>query len=311
MRVVSLLPSATEILCLLGAEGLLVGRSHECDWPATVTRLPVVTRPTSAIDPHASPQQIDAAVRTELAATRPLYQVDEALLASLRPDVIITQDLCAVCSIDLPAVQRLAARLSPAPAVISLNPTTFEGVLDDIMTVAGAIGRDRAAVEAITNLRARVYAAQEFVNAYSTSRTVALLEWTDPLFVGGHWTPQLIERAGAWHPLNPTVPIKGAGAAEGPIGMTQRAAGKSIAIPAPVFAASNPDAIIIAPCGRTLAQATDDAADVAKQPWWANLAAVRAGRVAIVDGNQYFNRPGPRLVDALEFLIGWLHDRPE
>ena len=307
MRIASLLPAATESLCCFVAADLLIARSHECDYPPTITHLPVLTKPLiTATTPH----EIDTQARSAMAGHHPLYTLDEQLLGDLAPDIIVTQDLCHVCSIDLPAVQRIAATLPSKPRVIALNPQTFEAVLDDLLTLGQAIGREPQALATITNLRNRVYSAQEFVNPFAAGESVAMLEWTDPIFIGGHWTPQLIERAGAMHPLNPTQPLKGAGAAQGPIGMTQRQAGKSIAIPPEVLVASQPDAILIAPCGRSLAQARNDVQALSKSPWWPTLKAVRTGRVALADGNQFFNRPGPRLVDALEFLVGWLHNRP-
>lgn len=307
MRIASLLPAATESLCCIDAADLLIARSHECDYPPAITHLPVLTKPLiTATTPH----EIDTQARSAMAGHHPLYTLDEQLLCDLAPDIIVTQDLCHVCSIDLAAVQRVAATLPSKPPVIALNPQTFEAVLDDLLTLGQAIGREPQALATITNLRNRVYSAQEFVNPFAAGESVAMLEWTDPIFIGGHWTPQLIERAGAMHPLNPTQPVKGAGAAQGPIGMTQRQAGKSIAIPPEVLVASQPDAILIAPCGRSLAQARNDVQALSKSPWWPTLKAVRTGRVALADGNQFFNRPGPRLVDALEFLVGWLHNRP-
>jgi ABC-type Fe3+-hydroxamate transport system substrate-binding protein len=305
---VSLLPSATEILCAIGAEPFLVGRSHECDFPASVARLPVLTAPRTSFQ---SAVQVDADVRQRLAAGEPLYTLDAALLESLRPDLIVTQDLCAVCSIDLESVRAVADRLAPRPRVVSLNPLTLEAVLDDHLTLGAAAGLERQAEAAVVRLRDRLYRAQELVTPFLDGPNVAFLEWTDPLFVAGHWTPQLIERAGGRHPLNPTLPVPAAGAAEGPIGQTLRAAGKSIAVPPEVLAASRPDVLIICPCGLALAQASREAALLAANGWWPGLPAVRAGRVGVVDGNQMFNRPGPRLVDAFEFLVGYLNDRPE
>lgn len=315
MRVVSLLPSATEIVAALGAGELLVGRSHECDFPGPgtigdVTGLPVLTAARTHFSPGGS-AAIDQAVRAALGQGQSLYTLDETRLAALKPEVIITQDLCAVCSIDLAAVRRVAERLSPGPVIVSLNPETLEGVLDDVMTVGRAIDREDGARRALVGLRERLYTAQDFVNAFAQGPSVAFLEWTDPLFIGGHWTPQLIERAGGWHPLNPTEPINKAGAAAGPVGTTQRRAGKSVTVPTEVLVASRPETIIIGPCGLTLDQALGETARLAAQPWWRELPAVRNGRVAVVDGNQMFNRPGPRLVDAFEWLVGWLNDRPE
>ena len=315
-RVVSLLPSATETLCAIGGRHLLVGRSHECDYPPGLDSLPILT---AAKIPPGTPAEIDAAVRAALTKNstaspqtdNSLYTLDEPLLAKLRPDVILTQDLCQVCSIDLRTVERIAASISPRPAVVSLNPHSFEGVLDDLLTVGRAVGLEQGARHALVALRERFFRASDYVPHFAGETAVAFLEWTDPLFVGGHWTPQLIERAGAHHPLNPTVPSPVAGAAAGPVGASMATAGKSVRVPDEVFAASRPDAIIICPCGIPLSGVRQAAAELALKPWWKDLPAVKRRRVALVDGNQYFNRPGPRLVDAFCFLVAWLHDRPE
>lgn len=309
-RVVTLLPSATELVCLLGAERWLVGRSHECDWPPSVRDVPVLTSQTTEHDSeHTDPAAIDRQVREQLAAGLPLYRVDEELLRSLKPDVIITQDLCAVCSIDLASVQRLAVSMSPPPTIVSLNPTTIEGVIDDVLTVGRALGLDARAMTEAVKLRERFAAAGEFVNPYEEGPNVAFLEWTDPIFIGGHWTVQMIERAGGRHVLNPSVPTENAGAAVGPQ-HAQRRAGKSIAVPVEILVASRPDVLIVCPCGLDLAATRHAVAELAKKSWWRELPAVRNGRVALVDGNQYFNRPGPRLAEAFEWMVGWLQGRP-
>jgi len=314
MRVVSLLPSATEIvLGLIGPRGMgedgpvrLVGRSHECDWPpdAGLANLPVLT---SARTHYTTAAEVDRAVRECLSVGSSLYTLDTKLLRELRPDLIITQDLCEVCSIDLGTVRAAAAEMSPAPAILSLNPGTFEQVLDDVERVGRAMGMEREARAWIVRLRERAYRAEEYVNAYAAKPSVAFLEWTEPLFVGGHWTPQLVERAGGSHPLNPTGPVEGAGAAEGPIGQTLRTAGKSMVVSAEQLEASRPDFVVVCPCGLALEQAWEETGRLAEKHWWKELPAVGKGRVAVVDGNQMFNRPGPRLVDGLEFLVGFVN----
>ena len=319
MRVVSLLPSATEAIALLLGDDActpsarrahLVARSHECDFPTdpALAALPALTAPRTRFE---SPAQIDRDVRAQLASGQSLYTLDEARLAELAPDLIVTQDLCAVCSIDLSTVRQIAARLPRPPRIISLNPETFEGVLDDLLTLGDALNIPDRARDVTTQLRQRVYAAEDFVNPYAHKPSVAFLEWTDPLFIAGHWTPQLIERAGAVHPLNPTVPRPGSGAGAGPVGQTLRAAGKSIAIPPEILAATRPDHLIICPCGVSLDAAIALTHDLARHDWFRNLPAVQNQRVAVVDGNHMFNRPGPRLVDAFEFLVAWLNDRPD
>jgi ABC-type Fe3+-hydroxamate transport system substrate-binding protein len=306
-RIVSLLPSATEIVALLGASDLLVGRSHECDFPIPIFSLPTLTAPRT----HAqTPAEIDRQVRESVHARQPLYSLDEDLLASLQPDLILTQDLCDVCSIDLASVQRVADRLHPSPEILNLHPTTVEDVLDDLLRIALAIRREPEGKRAVGRLRERLFAAAEFVNAYVDGPSVAFLEWTDPLFCAGHWTVQLIERAGGWHPLNPTTPKPTAGAAAGPQ-MAERIAGKSIRLPPEVLVATRPEYLIICPCGLDLDAARAAAVELASQNWFPELPAVRNRRVAIVDGRQMFNRPGPRLVDAFEWLVAWLNGRPE
>lgn len=307
MRIVSLLPSATEILCLIGGESLLVGRSHECDFPLGLDSVPILT--SQKTPAGASPADIDAAVRAQLADNSSLYTLDTALLARLKPDLILTQDLCRVCSIDLNTVRALASSLSPAPAILSLNPPGLEDVYDDILRIGVATGLSSQAAAAVVSLRERFFRASDHVNQFVDGPNVAFLEWTDPLFIGGHWTPQLIERAGAQHPLNPTQASPEAGAAAGPQA-AGRLAGKSIRVPPEMLVASRPEALIICPCGVPLPQVRTMAAALSRQLWWTQLPAVGAGRIALVDGNQMFSRPGPRLIDAFEWLVGWLNDRP-
>lgn len=333
MRIVSLLPSATEILCLIGASELIVGRSHECDFPPEVRSRPVLT---SARVTAEDPAEIDRQVR-ELHSTggaQSLYRLDSGLLAELRPDVIVTQDLCEVCSIDLGTVQAAIAAMAgmnPRPRVVSLNPMTFDGVLDDILRVGSELGGAfvaRARREVVA-LRERMHAAGEFVNPFDDGPSVAFLEWTAPIFAGGHWTPQLIERAGGRHPLNPTVPPaeaeggEGVGSGVGPQAASRRA-GKSVRVPPQVLAATAPEYVVVAPCGLDLEKTAAAVRGIEGTEWWNSLPAVRKAlggadrarggefaRVALVDGNQMFNRPGPRLVDAYEFLVGFLNGRPE
>ncbi len=305
-RIVSLVPSATEILCAVGGRDLLVGRSHECDYPTGLQAIPALTgQKITSTDPA----EIDRQVRSQLQSGTSLYSLDADRLAALRPDLILTQNPCSVCSIDLPTVQRLAADLRPRPEVLALDPLTLDDVLDDILRIADAAGLQPQGVQAVVQLRERLFQAEEFTNPFVDGPTVAFLEWTDPLFVGGHWTPQLLERAGARHPLNPTVPKPGTGSAIGPQ-QAERIAGKSITIPDNVLAGVNPDMLVFCPCGVDLAGTEQMVRSLAGKSWFGELKAVRSGRVALVDGNQMFNRPGPRLVDAFEWAVGWINDRP-
>jgi iron complex transport system substrate-binding protein len=287
MRVVSLLPSATELLCASGGAPLLVGRSHECDFPDSILDRPVLTSPrTCGLESAA----IDLEVRESLARGESLYVLDEQLLRALSPDVILTQDLCEVCSIDLNTVRRAAAAMTPSPCVISLNPATFDDVLDDLLRVANAVGLATQGQAAAVALRARYWQARDHVPSFTDGPEIAFLEWMDPLFIGGHWTPGLIGDAGGRHSLN-------------------EAGMKSRRVSPEELVASRPEGIVICPCGYTLDRIRAEIDVLAGQSWWLDLPAVRRGRVALVDGNQMFNRPGPRLVEALEWLVGWIHDR--
>ncbi len=286
MRVVSLLPAATEMIDALGAAGLLVGRSHECDFPPQVRALPALTAPR--IDSSDTSAAIDAAVRRHLASGDGLSVLDAERLASLRPDLILTQDLCEVCSIDLRTVERLAASIEPPPRILTFNPACLEDVFDDLLRLGEAIGRCAAAERAVVLLRERYFSARDHVNAFEPAPTVVLLEWLDPLFVGGHWSPQLIEAAGGRHPLN--------------------APGKpSRVISADELAACDPDHLIVAPCGASLEWSQRELRPIMETNWWRRLRAAHEGRAAIVDGSRMFNRPGPRLVDAFRWLVGRLH----
>ena len=296
MRVVSLLPSATEILCRIGAGELLVGRSHECDFPAEVADRPVLTgQVTHGGTSAAIDQAVRQAMRDGGGGGASLYHLDERLLQELRPDVILTQDLCEVCSVDLRSVQRVAAAMDPRPAVVSLNPSTLWDVLDDVLRVGEAVGRADAAQQAMVELRDRYWSAVDFVNAYVPGPEVLFLEWCDPPFGGGHWTPALIEAAGGRHSLG-------------------AAGGKSRQLAPEEIIAAAPDRVVICPCGFGLDRALQELDVLKGTRWWPLLPAVMdggPGRIAVVDGNQMFNRPGPRLVDAFCWLVGWLQDRPE
>lgn len=322
-RVVSLLPSATELLCLADGESLLVGRSHECDHPATIADRPILTSArtdyAAAQDARAIHEQVSAQLSSaqnseQAEPSQSLYHLDADRLRALQPDVILTQDLCSVCSIDLNTVRRIALTMDPIPRVISLNPTSFEAVLDDLMTVGQAINHEEQARAALVALRERFFRAADFVNPFTDAEPVLFLEWTDPPFVGGHWVPQLIERAGGSHPLNPTRPMENAGAGAGGQ-QAHRIAGKSFAVEPDAIAAIPFTRIIVCPCGLTLEQTAHETRKLLSQPWFASLPALRernpAESVALLDGNQMFARPGPRLVDAYEWLVGWLNDRPQ
>lgn len=305
-RVASLLPAATELISAMGALQFLVGRSHACDHPSDIEPLPVLTAPRASIS---GSRALDRAARGHPVDGSPLYSLLENRLRLARPDIIIMREREDA---DAPA-QDFLRSLRPTPVLISLNPTTPDDVLDGALGLGNALGVPEAARRLVARLRERLSRASEFVNPYTDGPTVAFLEWTDPVRCAGRWTVQLIERAGARHPLNPSrarsdddaLPTDALNPA------ASRVAGAPVCVPHEVLAAVKPDAVIIAPRGVPLRDIPDHAAHLFTQKWWADLPAVRAGRVALVDGNHMFHRPGPRLVDAFEWLVGWLHDRPE
>lgn len=299
MRIVSLLPSATELLCIIdGGAAMLVGRSHECDFPPGIAHLPVLTAQRT----HAATSaEIDAQVRAALnqddenetaSSSASLYSVDEELLRSLKPELILTQDLCDVCSIDLRTVQRIASTMTPRPEVLTLNPMKLEDIYDDILRIGEAVGMVPNAQAAVVDLREQYWSAVDYVNPYAAGQEVAFLEWMDPLFCGGHWTPQLIESAGGRHSLN-------------------QAGEKSRRITPEELIETMPERLIICPCGFDINRIRSEINVLTNQRWWNLLPAVQDGNVVLVDGNQVFNRPGPRLVDAFRWLVAWLNDRPE
>lgn len=304
-RVVSLVPGATDILNLLGATKLLVGRTHACDAPGT-DRVPVLTTPRF----HATrPEGIDLAARPRLGEAGSLCTLDEARLASLAPDIIITTR-CHACPIDLPTVERLASHLPGPPRVVDLSPQTVEDILDDVLKVGAAIGREDRARAEVVGLRERLFTAGEFVNPFDDGPVVAFLESTTPILSAGLWTVQLIERAGGRHPFNPGVPTPTSGAAAGPM-QAERRAGKSVVVSPEMLVAAKPAALVIAPCGVGLEAGLAMACELAKAPWWGALPAVTRGRVAVVDGARHFSRPSQRIVEGFEWLVGWLQGRPE
>jgi len=286
MRVVSLLPAATEMVAALGMVDALVGVSHECDFPAAVQALPRVTR--CAIHGNALPSgDIDRWVKTELRRSGTLYTMDEPLLRRLAPDVIITQRLCDVCAVGWDGVAAFAATLPGPPRLVNLEPRTLGDVFDDIRRVAAALDVPQRATAVIAELETRIARVRERV-AGAPRRRCVLLEWIDPPFASGHWDPELVELAGGVDPVGRA----GADAREVPWDAIREAA---------------PEVLVVACCGFDVARTERDLPILRAYPGFADLPAVRSGEVWLVDGSAYVSRPGPRLVDSLELLAPLVH----
>lgn len=282
--IVSLLPAATEIVAALGAWDRLVGVSHECDYPPEALHLPTVTR--STIDASASAGAVDRAVRESVASGTPLFALDAPRIRALQPSVIVTQGLCEVCAISEGDVHRVAASLPTPATVVSLGARTLDDVLTSIITVAQALGAEDEGAELLSGLRTRMRRVHETLKAARAPRPrVAIIEWTDPVFAAGHWVPDMVRRAGG-------------------IDVLATPGEHSRARPASDVRDADPEVIVFAPCGYALDRARDEAAvTLAREEWaWA-----RDRRVAVVDGNAYTSRPGPRLIDGIEILARLFH----
>lgn len=285
MRIVSLLPSATEILFTIGAGADVVGVTHECDYPDEARSLPQLT--SSAL-PHAgSSAEIDRHVRRSLHAGSSLYHLDADLLERLAPDLIVTQELCSVCAVSYDIVDRAAKRLRSDPRVVSLEPSSLDDVLGTIRFLGELTGHLENANNVVDQLQARIDRLRAL--QHRARPRVLVLEWTDPPMSAGHWTPGLVELAGGEAVLgNPGA--------------------NSRTLTWEEIAQSDPEDIVVGPCGygfeqtRAAIRELDEAVAI-----WRSLRAVRGGRVHAIDGNQYMNRPGPRLVDTAEIIAESLH----
>jgi iron complex transport system substrate-binding protein len=296
MRIVSLLPSATEILFAIGAGPEVVGVTHECDYPAAARALPALT--SSLLPAELDAAGIDRHVRASVHAGSSLYGLDDMRLAQLEPDLIVTQELCAVCAVSYEIVDRAVKRLRGDPRVVSLEPSSLEDVFATITSLGQLTGHEAGAAALLDGLRERVAALQrQHIAATSDERaarpTVLVLEWTDPPMSGGHWTPGLLELAGG-------------------IALLANPGANSTVISWDAIAAADPDVVIIAPCGWGVARARQAVAELppAAATAFAQLRAVRTGRAFVMDGNAFVNRPGPRLVDTAEIFASALRDAP-
>lgn len=287
LRIVSLLSAATEMVCALGKAHQLVGISHECDYPPEILDRPVVTE--TKVDPQRPSADIDRQVRQLVRAGLSVYGIRTDVLKRLNPDVILTQQQCEVCAVSYDeVVAAVTSLLERAPTIVSLQPTRLGDVLDDIRRVGEAIGAEAAAARLIDRLRQRIARLEGAIASTSNRPRTLFLDWIDPLMVGGHWIPEMVQLAGG-------------SAVFGRPGL-----------PAPSVAweaivESQPEVIVIAPCGFSLQRTEQEVASLTERPEWPQLPAVRTGRVYIADGVAYFNRSGPRIVDSLEMLAAMIH----
>jgi iron complex transport system substrate-binding protein len=286
MRIVSLLPSATEIVCAIGLGDELVGVTHECDYPPEAVGKPVITRSVHDLTATSS-RDIHRLVTTAIHGGSSLFALDGAALAAAEPDLIITQESCRACAVSYRDVNEAARAIDADITVVSLEPTSIEGIFNTITTVGAMTEAEDAAVDLVEALRARLGAVEEKVQsrreAGGRSPRVVGLEWMDPPFASGHWVPEQIRRAGGWELL---------GADGDP----------SVQTTWDAVAEVDPEMLLLMPCGFHLAETQREWARTRRPPGFGELSAVRRGRVFALDGSAYFSRPGPRVIDGIELL---------
>jgi len=281
MRIVSLAPGATEIICALGAGDMLVGRSHECDWPERVRILPTCTR--AAFSTQMSSREIDTEVNRRLRAGEPLFHIDMDLIRELKPDVLVAQEHCAVCAVTPGEVCGISGG-----RIVSVGASSVSGIYKDVMTIAEALGKSKEGDALVGRMQREFRELNEKVREFRTP-SVVVLEWTDPLFAMGNWGPELVE------------------AANGRL-LLGRPGEHSRAIPWQDLLAADPEYLIIAPCGFDLTRAWDERAVLEAATGWTQLQAVKRGNVFFADGNRYFNRSGMTVIDTAQLIGEILHD---
>lgn len=286
MRIASLLPSATEMICGLGLRDSLVAVSHECDYPNEVIDLPKVTQ--TLIPEQATSNQIDSLVRERIKTELALYELDRAVFRSIEPDLIVTQALCDVCAVAESEVHAAIKSLPGTPRILTLEPTNLADVLNCIRQVGNAASIGPATERYVSTLQSRIDAVSLRSQCLLKRPSVLLLEWLDPPFCAGHWSPELVELAGGTEAIG----IAGE---------------RSVTTSWREIAAADPEVLVIACCGFNVERTRQDLPILQAQPGWSNLKCVQTRRVFLVDGSAYFNRPGPRLVDSLELLAHALH----
>ena len=287
MRIVSLLPSATEIVCALGLTDSLVGISHDCDYPPEISGKPVLSEAIVTTDLPSG--VIDATVRGQVHKGKSVYHLDERQLTSLQPDLILTQELCAVCAPSYTLVKQAARLLEAQTRLVSLEPENLAGILDNILLVGDLTGRAAEATALADQLRGRIERVREAVTGRPRPR-VACIEWLDPLFVAGHWVPEMVALAGG-------------------VDVLGRAGEPSFLVSWQAIVAAEPDVIVVMPCGFTGPRTRQEVHLLTARRGWADVRAVHTGQVYLTDASAYFNRPGPRIVTGVEILARILHAR--
>jgi iron complex transport system substrate-binding protein len=286
MRIVSLLPSATEIVFALGLGDELVGVTHECDWPPEATQIPAVTRSTHDLAERSS-REIDRLVGEAVHGGSSLYELDEAALEAAQPDLILTQELCAVCAVGYREVNEVARAIDADTTVVSLEPTSIEGILNSISTVGAMTDAEEAAIDVVADLRERLKKLETRLakrrDRGQAPVRVAGLEWLDPPFAVGHWVPEQIRRAGGWDLLGHE--------GEASVRTTWDAVREV-----------DPEMLVLMPCGFHLQETVAEWERTPRPAFWRELEAVRRGQVFAVDGSAYFSRPGPRVIDGVGLL---------
>jgi iron complex transport system substrate-binding protein len=286
MRVCSLLPSATEILFALGLGDSVAGVTHECDFPPEAAKRPALIRPR--VDPTAAPAEIDRQVMALVSRGESIYSVDAELLERLRPDLIVTQDLCHVCAASPDDLATALTKLPRAPKVLSLTPRVLRDVWDDIRRVGEATQRRREAQALAITLEQKVAAIGAKASHAGTRPRVLCLEWLDPYYMGGHWVPEMVSLAGGEDVLG-------------------RVGEPSFRVRAEEIARTNPDVIVVMPCGYGVKRVAEELRTFQIPESWLEFPAVRERRIYGVDANSYFSRPGPRLADGVALLAHILH----
>lgn len=287
MRIVSLLPSTTEIASSLGFTSSLAGRSHECDYPVSINRLPVLTKPKYTDNGTSS--EIDQRVKSLIENGLSVYEVDADLLAELKPDVILTQDHCEVCAVSLNDVEQAVKDWTNQnhTRIVSVSPANLEGIFESFRIIGDALGVENRALDMIEEMKQRLDIIKNTVHR-EKRKTVASIEWIDPLMTAGNWVPEIVEIAGGDH-------------------LFAEPGKHSPWIDWETIRNADPDLITVMPCGYRFQQTLDEIATLTSKPGWSELRAVKTGNVFLLDGNQYFNRPGPRIFDSTRVLAEIIH----